>query len=68
MPAHVDDDELEKNGPNRMKARNRPPHVGTSEKSIREKTQKLAKVRGEKQKGKEKNADYSELSNSFLAK
>jgi hypothetical protein len=52
--AHFDDDELLKNGPIRIKARDRPPtrkpkleEVGKREDS------KLAKVRGEKHKGKE---------------
>jgi hypothetical protein len=69
MLAHVDDDELEKNGPNRIKARNRPP---TWEHKLREvdgrEESKLAKVRGEKHRDKEKNADYLDLSNSFLTK
>jgi hypothetical protein len=58
MLAHVDDDELEKNGPNRIKARNRPP---TWDPKVREvdgrEGSKLAKVRGEKHRDKEKNAD-----------
>jgi hypothetical protein len=37
-------------------------------KKVRERNSKLAKVRGEKQRDKEKNADYLDLSNSFLVK
>jgi hypothetical protein len=69
MLARVDVEELPKNGPIRMRARDRPP---TWEPKLREagkrENSKLAKVSGEKHTGKEKNADYLDLSNSFLAK
>jgi hypothetical protein len=58
MLAHVDDDDLLENRPIRIKARDRPP---THNPKIREVGKKedsnLAKVRGEKQRDKEKNAD-----------
>jgi hypothetical protein len=37
-------------------------------KEDKRKNSKLAKVRGEKQRDKEKNADYLDLFNSFLVK
>jgi hypothetical protein len=50
MLAHVDDDDVSKNGPNRIMARDRPPtrrDLKLVEEGKREDI-KLAKVRGEK--------------------
>jgi hypothetical protein len=68
MIAH-DDDDLPKNGPIRIKARDRPP---TQKPKLKEEGKredsKLAKVRRESTKVRSKMQSYLELTNSFLAK
>jgi hypothetical protein len=56
--AHVDDDELPNSGPIRLKARDRPPTRKPKLKEVGKRDDsKLGEVRGDKQKGKEKNAE-----------
>jgi hypothetical protein len=50
---HVDDDELRKNRPIRLKARDRPPTRKSKLEVGKREDSKLAKVRAEKHKGKE---------------
>jgi hypothetical protein len=49
MLAHIDDDELPKNGPIRIKARDRPPTWEPKLKEVgKRENSKLAELRGEK--------------------